>query len=156
MSDSEQARKIRRMIPYVVVVLLCLFFGKVFVSVFTGENSKPGVEWQEFSVTAYAAALKQKQPVMIYFAADWCGPCQRLRQETFTDADVIADTKRFIRFKVDLTDPKGEAAKAGEKFAVSVLPTVVFVGADGSERVRLRMMGFEEAARFRQRIKAVQ
>jgi hypothetical protein len=32
---------------------------------------------------------------------------------------------------------------------------VIFVGSDGNERIRLRLLGFEEAARFRQRMKAI-
>jgi len=155
MSNSEQSKKIRSMIPYVIVGLLCLFLGQVFVGIFTGDSSKPGVVWEPYTEAAYAAALKQKKPLMIYFAADWCGPCHKLRQETFTDVDVRADAERFIRFKVDLTKPEGEDAKAGEKYSVTALPTVVFVGADGNERIRIRLMGFEEAARFRQRMKAV-
>jgi thiol:disulfide interchange protein DsbD len=155
MNAEEQAKKLRSWMPYIVVALLCLFFGRLFVGIFTGESSKPGVVWQPFTEAAYQTAVGQKKPIMIYFAADWCGPCHKLRLETFTDPDVIAGAERFVRFKVDLTSPQGEMAKAGEKYAVSALPTVVFIGADGNERVRIRLMGFEEAARFRQRMQAV-
>jgi len=156
MSSSEQSKKIRGFIPYIIVGLLFLFVGQVIVGVFTGESSKPGVEWQPYSEAAIAEALKQNKPIMIYFAADWCEPCHVLRQETFTDADVRAEAERFLRFKVDLTNPKGEIAKAEEKYYVGGLPMVVFIGSDGNERIRLRLLGFEEAARFRQRMKAVQ
>lgn len=155
MSSNEQSKQIRGFIPYIIVGLLFLFIGQVIVGVFTGESSKPGVVWETYTEAALAKALKQNKPIMIYFAADWCGPCHKLRQETFTDEDVRAESERFIRFKVDLTKPEGENAKAGEKYSVSALPTVVFVGADGNERIRIRLMGFEGAARFRQRMKAV-
>lgn len=153
--NGERARRLRGFLPYAAVVLLFFFLGRVFVGIFTGENSKPGVVWENYTTGALEAVLQQKKPVMIYFAADWCGPCHRLRQETFTDADVRTEAERFARFKVDLTNPEGEMAKAGEKFAVTVLPTVVFIGSDGKERPLVRLMGFEEAARFRQRMQAV-
>ena len=155
MNTNEQPKRWRQVAPYVVVIALAVFMGRLFVGIFTGESSKPGVVWETYTDAAYASALQQKKPIMIYFAADWCGPCHKLRQQTFTDADVRAGAERFIRFKVDLSKTEGEAAKAGEKFAVSVLPTVAFIGSDGNERVRIRMMGFEEAARFRQRMEAV-
>ncbi len=155
MSTNEQPQRWRQLAPYVIVVVLALLVGRLFIGIFTGESSKPGVVWETYTETAYAAALQQKKPIMIYFAADWCGPCHKLRQQTFTDADVLAGAERFRRFKVDVTKPEGEAAKAGEKFAVTVLPTVVFIASDGNERVRIRLMGFEEAARFRQRMEAV-
>lgn len=155
MNAEEQSKKLKAWAPYIVVVVLALLMGRLFIGVFTGDSNKPGVVWEEYSETAYQAARQQKKPIMLYFAADWCGPCHKLRRETFTDQDVIAGTDRFVRFKVDLTSPQGEAAKVGENFAVSALPTVVFIGEDGQERVRLRLIGFEEAARFRQRLQAV-
>jgi thiol:disulfide interchange protein len=154
---NEQAKRWRSMAPYLVVAVIALVFGSLFVEIFNGEPKKPGVVWEPYASATYNNALQQKKPVMIYFAADWCGPCQMLRKNTFTDRDVMAGSERFVRLRVDLTGPtpESEDAKAGEKFAVTVLPTVIFVGPDGNERIRLRMMGYEEASRFRQRMEAV-
>ncbi len=155
---NTEAKRWRSLVPYIMVGVIALVFGRLFVEIFSGDTKKPGVVWEAYTGAAYTNALQQKKPVMIYFAADWCGPCQMLRKNTFTDADVMAGAERFVRLRVDLTEPppQSEDAKAGEKFAVTVLPTVVFIGADGNERIRLRMMGYEEASRFRQRMAAAQ
>jgi len=152
-----EAKRWRSVAPYLVVAVVGLIFGSLFVGVFSEDSKKPGVVWEAYTGAAYTNALQQKKPVMIYFAADWCGPCQMLRKNTFTDKDVMVGAERFIRMRVDLTDPapQSEDAKAAEKFSVSALPTVVFIGADGNERIHIRLIGYEEAARFRQRMAAV-
>lgn len=155
---NTEAKRWRSVAPYILVAVVALVFGGLFVGVFSDDGKKPGIVWEAYTGAAYTNALQQKKPVMIYFAADWCGPCQMLRKNTFTDKDVMAGAERFIHLRVDLTSPgpQSEDTKAAEKFSVSGLPTVVFIGADGNERIRLRMIGYEEAARFRQRMAAVQ
>jgi len=155
MSKKAEIKNWRDLAPYLAVAVLGLLFGSLLMQVFTGDPNKPGVVWEPYSEAAFKAALEQKKPIMIYFAADWCGPCHLLRKETFTDLDVRAEAERFARFKVDVTNEDPAAVAVQVKYMAGVLPTVVFINSEGSERVRLRLMGFEEAARFRQRMQAV-
>lgn len=147
---------LKKLNPYVILGVAGLLVGILLCDIFLSDSAKPGVVWTPYSEAAFKTALDEKKPVMIYFSADWCGPCQVLHQKTFTDQDVMDDAGRFVRFKVDLTKPEGEAAKTQEKFSVIGFPTVVFIGKDGEERTKLRLLGFEEAARFRKRMAAVQ
>ncbi|HEY1169771.1 MAG TPA: thioredoxin family protein [Verrucomicrobiae bacterium] len=153
--DNGGKRRMQELAPYFAVVVLGLLLGSVFLNIFKGDTKKAGVTWEVYSETALKVALAQKKTVMIYFSADWCGPCHKLRRETFTDLDVQAEAQRFVRFNVDLTSPEGEMAKVGQKYAVMALPTVMFMDGNGEERTRVRLVGFEEAARFRQRMQAV-
>ena len=156
MSQPAQFKKVRDFLPYIIVAVVGLFLGSVLMEVFTGGSNKPGIVWEPYSEEAFKTAVEQKKPVMIYFAADWCGPCHILREDVFTDADVRAEAERFARFKVDVTKEEPAAVAIQARYSAAALPTVVFIDSTGSERVRLRMIGVEEAARFRQRMKAVQ
>lgn len=156
MNQPAQFKKVREIAPYVIVAAVGLLLGSVLMEVFNGGSNKPGIVWEVYSEAAVKAAKEQKKPIMIYFAADWCGPCQILRRDTFTDPDVRAEAERFARFKVDLTKDEPATAAIQAQYAIATLPAVVFIDSTGKEKPLLRMVGVEEAARFRQRMKAIQ
>ncbi len=90
-----------------------------------------GITWFTDEAAAMARAQEQKKPMMIDFRADWCTYCLKLEAETFPDAKVVAEAKRFVALKVDC--PAGDdAAKAIQrKYGVQGLPTIVFVDSSG-------------------------
>ncbi|MFQ6098998.1 MAG: thioredoxin family protein, partial [Armatimonadota bacterium] len=100
---------------------------------------KPSLEWEPYTETAVAAAAQDERPVMIYFTAEWCLPCDELKRRTFANERVRAGAQRFVRLKVDLTHETPEAAR---KYRVVGPPTVVFIDRSGQEREGLRIEGF--------------
>ncbi|HEU4522637.1 MAG TPA: thioredoxin fold domain-containing protein, partial [Thermoanaerobaculia bacterium] len=103
-----------------------------------------------------ATATSSSKPVVIDFYADWCLPCKELDQKTFSDPRVKAEMERFTRLKADLTlagNAKTEALS--RQYAVVGVPTIVFLGADGSEERALRLTGFEGPDAFLERLKQI-
>jgi thiol:disulfide interchange protein len=74
-------------------------------------------------------AAKHGKPVMVDFYADWCGWCQKLDEDTYSDARVREKAGRFVAVKVD-ADRDGASLR---KYGVEGFPTVLFLSPEGKE-----------------------
>ena len=62
----------------------------------------------------------------------------------------------IMALKADLTDTNSPLAlQLSEKYQVDALPLVVFIGPDGKERPKLRLLGFEGSDQFVRRLQAM-
>ena len=94
------------------------------------------IAWRHGDVDdAFAEAKESQKPVLLYWGAKWCPPCNMMKQTLFKDAGFIAETRNFIPVYLD-GDAKG-AQVWGEKFGVQGYPTVVVLRPDHSEVTRL-------------------
>ena len=84
---------------------------------------------------AFAQARAQSKPVLLYWGASWCPPCNQLKATFFNRQDFAAQSRNFVAVHVDGDRPG--AQKLGQRFKVSGYPTVVLFKADGSEITRL-------------------
>ena len=84
---------------------------------------------------AFAQARAQNKPVLLYWGASWCPPCNQLKATFFNRQDFAAQSRNFVAVHVDGDRPG--AQKLGQRFKVSGYPTVVLFKADGSEITRL-------------------
>lgn len=94
------------------------------------------IAWREGDVDdAFAEAKETGKPVMLYWGAKWCPPCNQLKSTVFKDPGFIAETRQFVPVHLD-GDTAG-AQKWGERFGIRGYPTVIVLRADGSEIARL-------------------
>jgi len=78
------------------------------------------------------ARLDQREPVVLYFGAGWCGACQIMQRTTFLDSSVLAKLADYQLTKVDVeTEPEISAA-----LSVSAVPTVILLDSAGIELYR--------------------
>ncbi len=84
---------------------------------------------------AFAKARADKKPVLLYWGATWCPPCNQLKATFFNRADFAALSKSFVAVHVDGDRPG--AQKLGSRFKVSGYPTVVLFTPQGQEITRL-------------------
>ncbi|MGH8252538.1 MAG: thioredoxin family protein [Steroidobacteraceae bacterium] len=96
----------------------------------------PGIAWFAGDVgAAFDAARTARKPLLLYWGAIWCPPCQQLKSTVFSRPDFIAKSALFVPVYLDGDD--AGAQKWGEEFHVSGYPTLVVLDADRHELMRI-------------------
>jgi protein disulfide-isomerase len=94
------------------------------------------IAWREGDVDdALAEARELGKPVILYWGAVWCPPCNQMKSTLFKDAAFIAETENFVPVYLD-GDTAG-AQRWGERFGISGYPTVIVLRPDGTEVTRI-------------------
>src|SRR6478736_2557768 len=94
------------------------------------------IAWREGDVgDALAEAKELGKPVILYWGAVWCPPCNQMKATLFKDPGFIAETQDFVPVYLD-GDTAG-AQRWGERFGISGYPTVIVLRPDGTEVTRI-------------------
>ena len=84
---------------------------------------------------AFARARSEKRPLLLYWGAKWCPPCNHLSATLFNRQDFIERSRAFVPVYVDGDRPG--AQKLGSRFKVRGYPTMVLFDPQGRELTRL-------------------
>jgi protein disulfide-isomerase len=94
------------------------------------------IAWRKGDVDdAFAEAKESGRPVLLYWGAVWCPPCNKLKATLFKEADFIALTRKLVPVYLDGDLPGAQAW--GERFGVRGYPTLVVLSPDRQEITRL-------------------
>jgi|LSQX01.3.fsa_nt_gb thioredoxin-related protein len=91
---------------------------------------------------AIAKSGQYEIPVFVYFEADWCSFCKKMKQETLSNAQVKEIMKNYIVVYVN-TDQNKQIA---QKYGVRILPT--FVITNQTEAKLKAGQGYQDVATF--------
>jgi protein disulfide-isomerase len=102
------------------------------------------VQWRQGDVaTALMESARAGKPVLVYWGAAWCAPCNKLQATLFKDAAFVSLTRRLIPVHLDGDDVGAQSW--GEKLHVSGYPTLLLLRADGTELARPNPFGTASA-----------
>jgi thioredoxin:protein disulfide reductase len=133
------------------VALLMITFAVWFA---TGAGAEERIPWQTYSDESLNAAVRGNRPVMIDFTSRNCPPCLEMERKVFANRRVAEAAKEFLPLRADLTMLNATNEALAVRFGIEAFPTIVFIGADGKERSNLRLVGYENALRFAERVES--
>lgn len=103
-------------------------------------------EESNIQVNSYTEALekakKENKKVLIFFSADWCTVCTKMKAETLSSTKVKEALNNFIFLEFN-TDSEKELV---EKYNVQSIPSYFLI--DGNEKVLNNQEGYLNEAKF--------
>ena len=100
------------------------------------------VPWRSDFVAAQAEARGANKPILLYFTAEWCEPCQFMQRHVWTDRPVADALKKFVPVRIDVDRDPATA----RRFNVDPIP--VFFILDASGQVARTYEGAMESQEF--------
>ena len=135
-SYTDTATRIRKGLGVVLAsggILLTVGYVEALPPVKPGEH----IDWRQDYVEAKAEAEKSGRPLIVDFGAEWCAACGELERYTFTDPGVIAEGRRFVAVKIDMTNTESPQKDWLEGYGARGLPLVVIHDPKGKESARV-------------------
>jgi thiol:disulfide interchange protein DsbD len=119
------------------------------------EINQPKDSWLDNYEEGMKKARAENKPVIIDFYADWCLPCRQIEAQIFKNSEFIAASSRFIKIKLDCTQPSNEGAVIkNKKYNSPYMPYIIFYDSKG-EKSGIEVRGYTSLAEMLETISKI-
>jgi len=123
-----------------IAAALLLALGLAFGAAVAASSPATAVAWLSAGTDAdvdraFAQSRAEGKPLLLYWGAKWCPPCNQLQATLFNRQDFIARSRAFVPVYADGDLPG--AQRLGARFKVRGYPTLILFNARGAEITRL-------------------
>lgn len=136
------ANRLRRVLGALVVVVAFVYFlvgpwlasrpvWWVWPGARGGAAREGSIAWVSSVEEGLARADAEGKPALIDFWAEWCTYCHQMDREVFSKGSVIAESRRFVMIKRDVTIRNARVDALYRRYRVQVPPAFVFVQPGG-------------------------
>jgi thiol:disulfide interchange protein DsbD len=106
------------------------------------------VDYNEHDL-AVEEAKKQGRPLLLFFTADWCLACQKMKNSVLSHPDTVALLENFVIAMLDCTDDGSENSRIKQsRYESPFLPFIAFYDAGGVFRPDFSVRGEMERRDF--------
>jgi thiol:disulfide interchange protein len=105
--------------------------------------AKELVQWGTDLTAGRQQAITTGKPLLLYFTADWCGPCQQMKRTTFADQQVAQAMASVVPVKLDLDRNQQLAGQ----LQVETIPRFFMMTGDGRV-ISVNAEGYQEREQF--------
>ena len=126
------------MIRRLIILLLIVGCGEK-----VGENNPNGIKWGNNLDSAFTIASKSNKIIMIDFMAEWCPPCKKMDDKTFSNTNIIKKSNEFIPVRIDVDKQKDIAEEYNgnaRKYGGIGIPNILFL--DKEKNLIHQIVGF--------------
>lgn len=96
------------------------------------DQSIQAVPWRSDYAAARQEAASSGKPLFVDFTATWCGPCQHMKQTTWSDKTVAQALDKYVPLQIDIDAHRDVA----EKFHIDAVPTLMVIDAKDDRAVK--------------------
>ncbi len=101
---------------------------------------------------ALATAQQNQQHTMLDFYADWCTECKRMEKNVFAREEIIRATTDMVLLQADVTANDAQDIALLKHAGIIGPPTILFFDSNGEEIQNQRLIGYENATAFAERL----
>ena len=126
------------MIRRLIILLLIVGCGQK-----VSENNPNGIKWGNNLDAAFAIASKSDKIIMIDFMAEWCPPCKKMDDKTFSNTNIIKKSDEFIPVRIDVDKQQDIAEEYNgnaRKYGGIGIPNILFL--DKEKNILRQIVGF--------------
>ena len=106
------------------------------------ETAETSIRWQTNLDDALDKADESKKPVLLYFSASWCQPCQLLKSTTLRDPAVIELVSPYLKVQIDYDLDAYLVARYG----ITGVPAVLLL--DSAGELVATSVGYRDSEQF--------
>jgi thioredoxin-related protein len=103
--------------------------------------------WDE----ATAQASRTGRRLLACFTGDYCGWCRAMEKRSFTDAEVVELSKKFVCVEINISDERN--SRLADKYRIDSIPRTIILTPD--EKIIERRTGYIPAAEYAAWLKGV-